>query len=349
MTQKQRTAILGASGYTGAELIGFLLSHPQIEIVALSADKQAGKAFTELYPHFSAYDLPVMQKIDAIDFAAVDVVFCCLPHATTQAVVKTLPESCVIIDLSADFRLRDADTYAQWYGHAHQALPQQAKAVYGLTEHNRAAVKKTNLIANPGCYPTSVLLPLLPLLKAGVIDVSAGIIADAKSGVSGAGRSLKENLLYCEVNESFSAYGVGHHRHMPEMMQEMELAASGVSKHFRFTPHLVPMNRGMLSTIYVTLNKDTSLERAREILEKYYMNEPFVQMLPVGVTPTTAHVRGTNQCFMNIFQDRIAHGMIIVSVIDNVVKGASGQALQNFNARFGYAETLGLHHRGGVV
>lgn len=349
MSNTQRVAVLGASGYTGAELVGFLLNHPHVNIVALSADSKAGKAYAELYPHFCAHNLPVLQTIDAIDFSGVDVVFCCLPHATTQAVVNTLPEHCVVIDLSADFRLRDEATYAQWYGHAHQASALQQQAVYGLSEHYREAVKSARLVANPGCYPTSVLLPLLPLLKAGLVDVNAGIIADAKSGVSGAGRSLKENLLYGEVNEGFSAYGVGHHRHMPEMIQELETFADSVSENFRFTPHLVPMSRGMLSTIYVTLTKNTPYELARKTLEDAYVSEPFVHVLAEGKAPSTAHVRGTNHCFLNLFKDRIEGGLIIVSAIDNLVKGASGQALQNFNIRYGYDEALGLPTHANVV
>ncbi len=342
MTNPISIAILGASGYTGAELIRLLAMHPEARIVALSGDRHAGKPTEAVFPHLAGLGLPALQSVDAIDFSPVQAVFCCLPHAASQAIIATLPAHLVVIDLSADFRLRDAAEYAHWYGHVHQATELQKEAVYGLTEHNRAAVQKARLIANPGCYPTSILLPLLPLLKAGLIDAQAGIVADAKSGTSGAGRALKEGTLFCEVNESVSAYGIGQHRHLPEIVQEMEVVAAGSGARLRFTPHLMPMNRGMLATIHATLAAGATVAQARACLEAAYADEPFVQIAPVGQAPSTAHVRGTNLCRIGIFADRFEGSLTLVSVIDNLVKGASGQAVQNFNVRFGFAETLGL-------
>jgi N-acetyl-gamma-glutamyl-phosphate reductase len=335
-------AILGASGYTGVELVRLLSEHPYVDITALSADRHADKPIAEVFPHLSGLGLPVMQKIEAIDFSKVDVVFCCLPHAASQAVIASLPHNVVVIDLSADFRLRDPQEYAKWYGHAHHAEALQKEAVYGLSELYPQAVQQARLVANPGCYPTCTLLPLLPLLRAGLLDVQAGITVDAKSGTSGAGRALKEATLYCEVNESVSAYGIGNHRHLPEIMQEMEVFAPGSSVRFRFTPHLMPMNRGMLASIYATLAPGKTLADARNALEKAYANTPFVQLSPAGQVPSTAQVRGTNLCRIGLAADRFEGGIVLVSVIDNLVKGASGQAVQNMNLRFGFPETLGL-------
>lgn len=340
MPQPISIAILGASGYTGAELVRLLSMHPQAHIAALSGDRHAGKPAESVFPHLAGLGLPALQSVDQIDFAAVQAVFCCLPHAASQAIIATLPDHVVVIDLSADFRLRDPQEYAQWYGHAHQALALQKSAVYGLTEHYRDAIRTARLIANPGCYPTSILLPLLPLLKAGLLDVTRGMVADAKSGTSGAGRALKEGTLFCEVNESVSAYGIGAHRHTPEIVQEMEVVAKGSGAGLRFTPHLMPMSRGMLATIHATLTKGTTLAQARGCLEAAYIGEPFVQISDHA--PGTASVRGTNLCRIALFADRVEGSITLVSVIDNLVKGASGQAVQNFNVRFGFDETLGL-------
>jgi N-acetyl-gamma-glutamyl-phosphate reductase len=233
------------------------------------------------------------------------------------------------------------NTYAQWYGHAHKAPELQKEAVYGLTELAREAVRKAHLVANPGCYPTSAQLPLVPLIEAGAIEAD-DIIVDAKSGVSGAGRALKENLLFCETGEGFAAYGVASHRHAPEIEQGLSRAA-GRPVTVAFTPHLVPMSRGILSTIYVRMKGKASADDLRAVLERRYAGEPFVRVVPAGAPPPAAqHVRGSNHCLIGVFADRLKGRAILVSVIDNLVKGASGQAVQNMNVMLGLAETMGL-------
>ena len=340
MQKLLNTVILGASGYTGAELIRLLLAHPHAKIKALSGDSQAGKPIAEVYPHLAHSGLPDLVSLSQISYEGIDVVFCCLPHGTTQEVIAALPKHVTVFDLSADFRLKNIDTYAKWYGHAHKAPALQKEAVYGLTEHARAAIKAARIIACPGCYPTSAQLPLIPLLKEKLIE-SEGIVIDSKSAISGAGRSAKQVNLFTELNEGFSVYGVGNHRHAPEIEQGLSDAA-GKEIQVRFTPHLVPMNRGILSTIYVKLATGKTASDIRAALEKAYAQEPFVQIFKAGVFPATQMVRGTNQCMMNVFEDRVSGYAIIVSVIDNLVKGASGQAVQNMNVRFGFEETLGL-------
>ncbi len=329
---KLNIAIIGASGYTGAELIRILLGHPQAEITVLTGDSSAGKSIGEVYPHLAQTDLPPLVTIDNADFKNIDIAFCCLPHGTTQTVIAALPKTLRVIDLSADFRLADINEYAKWYGHPHQAPELQEDAVYGITELARDAVKKARLIANPGCYPTSAILPLAPLLKAGAVE-KTGIIIDSKSGITGAGRSAKQANLFSEIDGGISAYGIANHRHTPEIEQGL----GGIT--LTFTPHLMPMNRGILSTMYVGCS---DVKKAREILEKTYGNEPFVHILPPGILPTTHQVRGTNNCVINIFESRIKGEAIIVSAIDNLVKGAAGQAVQNMNVMFGFEETTGL-------
>lgn len=338
--QTLHIAILGGSGYTGAELIRLLLGHPHAKISMLTGDSQAGKSIGEVYPHLCFSGLPDLIAMEDADFTDIDLVFCCLPHGTTQKVIAALPPHLRIIDLSADFRLENPDTYAQWYGHAHQALALQKEAVYGLTEHARAAVKNARLVANPGCYPTSVQLPLIPLLQDGLIDPH-NIIIDAKSGVTGAGRGAQQNHLYTEISEGISAYGISAHRHAPEIEQGLAKAA-GTSLTVSFTPHLMPMNRGILSTIYVKMNKGIDAVALKSALEKAYKDEPFVNVMPDKFRVFTHSVRGTNHCIMNVFADRMRGQAIIVSAIDNLCKGASGQAVQNMNVMFGFPETLGL-------
>ncbi|MFN5588758.1 MAG: N-acetyl-gamma-glutamyl-phosphate reductase [Holosporales bacterium] len=332
-------AVLGASGYTGVELVRLLLGHPTVQFAALAAEKQAGKHLAEVFPAVSGVMLPRMEKIEAVNFSDIDAVFCCLPHAATQAVVKNLPENLVIIDLSADFRLRDVAMYAEWYG-THQAPALQPEAVYGLSEFARDAVKKARLIANPGCYPTAAQLALLPLISERVIDWH-DIVIDAKSGVSGAGRSLRESSLAAEVQEGFTAYGLEGHRHRPEIEQELSLAA-GAPVTVTFAPHLLPMNRGILETIYLRLTAGCNLDDARQVLEQRYADEAFVQVLPVGQTASTRHVRGSNMCHLSLHPGRTPGQIIVCSAIDNLIKGASGQAVQNLNIRFGFAETTAL-------
>ncbi len=345
MATKAKIGVLGASGYTGAELTRMLLRHPRSEIVLLTAERRANQEMRSVFPQFSPFDLPQLQAIEGLDWArlALDVAFCALPHATTQTVLKDLlakAPATKVVDLSADFRLADVAAYAKWYGHEHHAPELQREAVYGLSEIHRREIKKARLVANPGCYTTCAQLPLIPLIKNGAIDLDE-IVIDAKSGMTGAGRAAKEAMLFSEVSEGFNAYGVGHHRHMAELDQEFSLAA-GREVVVSFTPHLVPMNRGILSTIYVRGRRGREAQDLHAVLLKFYMKEPFVHVLPFGETPQTRHVRGSNMTFIGVAQDRVAGRAIIISALDNLVKGASGQAIQNMNLVMGWPETLGL-------
>jgi N-acetyl-gamma-glutamyl-phosphate reductase len=340
MTDIINIAIIGASGYTGVELIRILRTHPHAKIVALTGDSQAGKPLGDVYAHLRFADLPPLVSLPEVDFSGVDVAFCCLPHGTSQEVIAALPEHLVVIDLSADFRLFDVDVYAQWYGHAHRAPELQKQAVYGLSELTRQRVRGARVIANPGCYPTSALLPLVPLLQAGIV-IPQGIVIDAKSGITGAGRSAKQANLFAEINDGISAYGVASHRHTPEIEQCLSWFSDS-PVNITFTPHLMPMNRGMLSTIYVQLEAGKTVADVRTAWARLYADSPFVHVLPEGVQPTTHQVRGTNDCVMSITADRVPGRAIIVSVIDNLVKGASGQAVQNMNIRYGLPENTGL-------
>ena len=338
--QRIRIAILGASGYTGAELLRLLAQHPHAEVAALTADRQAGKSIAQVFPHLAQRRLPDLVTIGDVDWQKIDLVFCCLPHGTTQEVIASLPKHLRICDLSADFRLADLASYEKWYGHAHRAPELQPEAVYGLTEIMRPAVANARLVAVPGCYPTGAQLPLIPLVKAGLIDAD-NIVIDAKSGVTGAGRGLKETSLFAEVSEGISAYGIANHRHMPEIEQGLS-AAAGRPVMVSFTPHLMPMNRGILSTIYVRLAGGAKIDDLRRALERAYADEPFVRLLPPGAMPSTHHVRGSNLCLIGLAADRLSGRAILVSAIDNLVKGASGQAVQDMNVMLGLPETAGL-------
>jgi N-acetyl-gamma-glutamyl-phosphate reductase len=342
---KATIGVLGASGYTGAELVRLLLRHPGVELALLTADRRAGQEMRDVFPQFAPFALPKLVSIESLDWTsmALDLVFCALPHGTTQKVIKDVlgkARSVKVVDLSADFRLADLDAYARWYGHAHQAPELQQEAVYGLVEAYRERIKGARLVANPGCYTTCAQLALIPLLKAKAVDADE-IVIDAKSGMTGAGRAAKEEMLFSEVSEGIHAYGVGHHRHMAELDQEFTLAA-GRQVVVSFTPHLVPMNRGILSTIYVRGHAESRPEDLHAILLKYYMNEPFVHVLPFGSMPQTRHVRGSNLTFIGVVKDRIAGRAIIGAALDNLVKGASGQAVQSMNLMLGFPEATGL-------
>lgn len=343
MGQTVEVGVLGASGYTGAELLRLLHGHGQTRIRFLTAERQAGRPLAEVFPQFHARaDLPDLVKIDAIDPSAVDVIFCCLPHGTTQEVIAGLPQTVKVIDLSADFRLTDPADYATWYGHEHRAPQLQQSAVYGLSEIKRAAISGARLVANPGCHCTAAELPLIPLLRAGLIP-RAGIVIDSKTGQSGAGRALKQEMLFAEVAEGLHAYGVAQHRHIPEIEQELT-AAAGAPVRITFVPHLVPMNRGMLATCYVGLNADVRAEDLHDRLHETYAQEPFVHVLPYKTAPQTRFVRGSNHCMIGVFPDRVPGRAILLAALDNLVKGASGQAVQNMNLVFGFDERAGLDH-----
>lgn len=333
----QRIAILGASGYTGAELVRLIAGHQSIKITALSADRKAGMAMADVFPFLRHLDLPRLQKIDDIDFSGIDLCFCALPHATTQVVVSALPETLKIVDLSADFRLRDLAEYEKWYGQPHAAPELQAEAVYGLTEFYRDDIRAARLVAGTGCNAAAGQYALRPLITAGVIDLDR-ILIDLKAGVSGAGRSLKENLLHAELSGGTHSYSAGgKHRHLGEFDQEFSLLAQR-PVHIQFTPHLLPMNRGILATCYVQ-GDPASVHR---VLTDAYAQEPFLQVLPFGALPSTRDIAGSNFCHLGVIGDRIAGRAVVVSVLDNLTKGSSGQALQNANLMLGLDEMAGL-------
>eukprot|EP00268_Persea_americana_P045527 TRINITY_DN46448_c0_g1_i2.p1 TRINITY_DN46448_c0_g1~~TRINITY_DN46448_c0_g1_i2.p1 ORF type:complete len:354 (-),score=55.48 TRINITY_DN46448_c0_g1_i2:285-1346(-) len=336
-----RVGVLGASGYTGSEIVRLLANHPHFCITLMTADRKAGQSIGSVFPHLITQELPNMVAIKDADFSNVDAVFCCLPHGTTQDIIKALPSRLKIVDLSADFRLRNTDEYEEWYGQPHRAPDLQKEAKYGLTETSREEIRSARLVANPGCYPTSTLLPLVPLLKAHLIELR-NIIIDAKSGVSGAGRGAKEANLYTEIAEGIHSYGIAKHRHVPEIEQGLT-DASNSKVTISFTPHLMPMSRGMQSTIYVEMASGVTIDDLHRQLKTSYQDEEFVVLLEKGAPPPhTRNVRGSNYCVMNVYQDRIPGRAIIVSVIDNLVKGASGQALQNLNLMMGFPEHTGL-------
>lgn len=330
-------AILGASGYTGAELIRLIAGHSSMQIKALGANSKAGQTIAEVFPHLLHLDLPALVTIEEIDFSEIDLCFCALPHKTSQEVIANLPKDLKIVDLSADFRLRDPEAYAKWYGNPHAALEQQKEAVYGLTEFYREEIKSARLVAGTGCNAATGQFALRPLIEKGVIDLD-DIILDLKCAVSGAGRSLKENLLHAELSEGYHAYSLGGtHRHLGEFDQEFS-AIAGRPVKVQFTPHLVPANRGILATVYVK----GDAEVIHKTLAAAYDAEPFIEVLPMGEAPSTRHIRGSNFCHIGVVADRIDGRAIVVAALDNLTKGSSGQALQNANLMLGIDEVEGL-------
>ena len=330
-------AILGASGYTGAELVRLIASHPFMEIAALSADRKAGLAMAEVFPFLRHLDLPMLQKIEEIDFSKIDLCFCALPHGTTQAVIAALPGSLKIVDLSADFRLRDPMAYQKWYGQPHTQPDLQAEAVYGLTEFYRPEITTARLVAGTGCNAAAGQFALRPLIAQGVIDLD-DILIDLKAGVSGAGRSLKENLLHAELSGGTHSYSAGgKHRHLGEFDQEFSKLA-GRPVLVQFTPHLLPMNRGILATVYVRGDP----AQVHQTLTAAYASEPFLQVLPFGQLPSTRDIAGSNFCHLGVIGDRISGRAVVVAVLDNLTKGSSGQALQNANLMLEVDEVTGL-------
>ncbi len=337
-----KIGIYGASGYTGQELLRLLLRHPKADVTAVTSRRYAGRRVAAIYPAFKGLtDLVFMDASPDEIAEGCEQVFLALPHSVSMSVAPLFlrKPGLKVIDLSADFRLRDPEVYAAWYGR-HTAVDYLAEAVYGLPELYREAIRPARLIANPGCYPTSVILGLAPLLKAGWID-PASIIADSKSGVSGAGREPLVASLYCEVAEAFKAYKVAQHRHTPEMEQELGFLA-GQDLRISFTPHLLPITRGILSTLYAALTSPRTVKDVHDLYEDFYGREHFVRVYGPGDYPNVSAVRGTNYCDLGVAVDGRTGRVLVISAIDNLVKGAAGQAIQNMNILWGWKEDLGL-------
>lgn len=336
-----KVAVVGASGYTGVELIRILVNHPDVEICCVTSRQHEGLPVSQVFPSLHGFcDL----NCEALDIAAIaarcDVVFTALPHKSAMEVVPGfLDAGCKVIDLSADYRLKNQEVYERWY-QEHTSPNLFGEAVYGLPELYRSSLVGARLVANPGCYPTSIILALAPLLKEGLVDTGS-LIIDSKSGTSGAGRSAKLGTLFCEVNEGFKAYGIASHRHTPEIEQELE-ALSGAPLAVNFTPHLLPINRGILSTCYANLLEKRSTDALLDLFRNFYEEEFFVRVMPGNGLPNVAFVSGTNFCDIGLVSDERTGRVIVVSAIDNLVKGAAGQAVQNMNAICGLEESVGL-------
>lgn len=335
-----KVGIVGATGYTGVELLRFLSLHPEVEISVVTSRSEAGLPVSSLFPNLRKYvDLKFVEP-SAENLNTCDVVFFATPNGTAMKMAQELLDAGVkVIDLSADFRIKDVKVWEQWYRMTHASSHLLEEAVYGLCEINREAIKQARLVANPGCYPTAVQLGFLPLLRAGVIDPSY-LIADCKSGVSGAGRKAEMGLLLCEVSESFKAYSINGHRHQPEIKQGLDLV-SKTPVNLTFMPHLVPMIRGIQASLYARLT-DTSVD-LQQLFEDTYRNEPFVDVLPAGMSPETRSVRGSNHCQLAVTRPQGGDTVVVFAVEDNLVKGAAGQAVQNMNLMFGLPETTGLN------
>ncbi len=337
-----RVFICGGSGYTGSELLRILSRHPKVHVAGVTSQKSAGKTVVELFPHLRTYtDLAYEPLRKDVIAGKADLFFTALPHGESQEVVDFLyRQGKTVIDLSADYRLRDAQHYERWY-HVPHAFPSTLKeSVYGLPERYREDIRRARLIANPGCYPTGALLGLLPAIRHKLIATSA-IVIDAKSGVSGAGRKADLAVAFCEVNEGFKAYAVGTHRHTPEIEQELSLL-TGREVVVNFTPHLLPVDRGILTTMYAPLVGNFETGAIEKIYRDAYATEPFVRVLPRGHYPNIKNVKGTNCCDIGLKVDERTNTLIVITAIDNLVKGASGQAVQNMNIILGFEETLAL-------
>lgn len=333
-----KTGIVGATGYTGSELLRLLARHPAAELCVVTSRSEQGKPVADLFPNLRGYVDHVFSDPATSLLRECDVVFFATPHGTAMKQVAPLLEAGVkVIDLSADFRLKDAGLWSQWYAQPHTAPSLLAEAVYGLPEINRKQIADARLVANPGCYPTAIVLALVPLLEAGVIDTSA-IIANAISGISGAGRKASLHHLYPETSESFKAYNVSGHRHLPEICQILN-TLSPEPVGLTFVPHLAPMVRGIHATVYAKLSKKIDLQR---LYIERYQSEPFVDVMPAGSCPETRSVRGSNLCRLAVHEPGPGNTVVILSVIDNLVKGAAGQAIQNMNLMFDLNMTTGL-------
>lgn len=340
-----KAAIIG-DGYTAADLLRLLAGREEVQVEIICSTENIGRKINQVYPHLTGFYDVTLTTADLQEIkASCQVAFLALPHGLSVPMVQELVAGGVrCIDLGADFRLKDVAVYEKYYEKVHGAPHLLAEAAYGLPELYREEIRHTSIVANPGCYPTSSILPLAPLLRSGVLD-SQGIIIDSKSGVTGAGRTPQPSSHFCEVNEGIKAYGVGVHRHTPEIAQELSLAA-GTEVEVVFTPHLVPMNRGILSTIYARLRRGAKPSDVRRVLEEFYGSEPFVRILPEGVFPHTKWVYGTNFLDIGVHVNESSGQVILVSALDNLTKGASGQAIQNLNIMFGWPETRGLFFPG---
>lgn len=336
---KLKVGIVGGTGYTGVELLRLLAVHPAVELAAITSRSEAGLPVADMFPSLRNHVSLAFTDPAKADLGSCDVVFFATPNGIAMQQVQDLLDQGVrVIDLAADFRIRDIPTWEKWYGMSHACPEVVATAAYGLPELNREKIRSAQLVANPGCYPTAVQLGFLPLLEAGAVDES-NLIADAKSGVSGAGRKAETHTLFAEAGDNFKAYGVPGHRHLPEISQGLTEMAAGRKVGLTFVPHLVPMIRGIHATLYAKLTKQLDLQR---LFEERYANEPFVDVLPQGSHPETRSVRGSNYCRIAVHQPQNGDTVIVLSVIDNLVKGAAGQAVQNMNIMFGLAETAGL-------
>lgn len=338
-----RVAICGGSGYAGAELLRILAAHPQVRVTLATSEKSAGKKVHDLFPHLHRYENLAYEPLDREKIISkADVFFMALPHAASQVAVDFFAaQGKKVIDLSADYRLRDAKIYEEWYKVPHMFPDTLRKAVYGLPELHRKKIAKASLVANPGCYPTGAIIGLAPAITRGLIKLDS-IVIDSKSGTSGAGRQSEVSFSYCEVNEGFKAYSVAGHRHTPEIEQELSSIA-GKDVVVNFTPHLVPLDRGILTTVYARLTKAVEEEDIWDVYKAAYRKEPFTRLLERGRFPNVKNVRGTNFCDLGISVNRRTGTLIVVAAIDNLVKGASGQAVHNMNIMMGLDETTALN------
>lgn len=338
---KIKAGVIGASGYAGAELVRLLANHPYVELVGINARSYLGKAISDLYPSFyQIIDLVFEEEDDVI--AKSDVIFASLPHGVSEPIaLKCHQQNKVFIDLGADFRLYDEKDYQEWYHLNYQEKALHEKAVYGLSELFANDIQKADIIGNPGCYPTSIALALAPILKSGLADVQH-LIIDSKSGTTGAGKGLSETAHFPRLNESFAPYKVGGHRHTPEIEQTLSILADDQVK-VTFTPHLLPVNRGIISTIYVPLKESITLDHIHDDYQQFYQNKKFVRVLPLSRTADLKYIKYTNYCDISLHMDARTNTLIVVSCIDNMVKGAAGQAIQNMNLRFQLPEDAGLN------
>lgn len=337
--KKINIAILGASGYTAVELIRLASSHPNINISYLFGNSKAGLKISDLYPHLTFFDLPEISKFSSDSLQNVDILFSCLPHGELQNLANEIPKQIKIIDVSADFRLQSLELFNKYYGE-HNAENLIEDAIYALPEHSKTKIKNKRIIACPGCYPTSILIPLLPIVAANNL-ANGSIIIDSKSGVSGSGRKLTEGNLFCELNENIKPYNIQKHRHLAEIIENLS-ALTDTSLDVQFTPQIVPISRGILSTIYIS--SKASADSLKQTLKEYYQDSVFIKIHADNTIPSLRNVVGTNNCEINIYDKENSDLKIIVSIIDNLNRGSSGQAIQNFNILYDLDETTGLNN-----